>query len=77
MKWFFGSAVFAKAEAELKLAVAADEDGSIYYLLGNVYRKLGRQREADEAFETMNRIKQAKLKETQQRAERSMQKEAR
>ena len=69
-KAYYGVGQFNKAEAELQKAAAADDDGSTHYLLARTYRQLGRTREAEEALATVARIKAAKLKQAQDRAER-------
>jgi len=69
-KAYYGIGQYELAEAELQKAVAADDDGSTHYLLARTYRQLGRTREADEALAMVTRIKAAKLKQAQERAER-------
>lgn len=69
-KAYFGVGQFEKAEAELQKAAPTDDDGSTHYLLARTYRQLGRAREAEEALATVTRIKAAKLKQAQERAER-------
>ena len=69
-KAYFGVGQFEKAEAELQKAAPTDDDGSTHYLLARTYRQLGRAREAEEALATVTRIKAAKLKQAQDRAER-------
>ncbi len=69
-KAYYGVGQYNKAEAELQKAAAADGDGSTHYLLARTYRQLGRTREAEEALATVARIKAAKLKQAQDRAER-------
>lgn len=64
---------YQKAEAEYKLALASDHDGSIHYKLGRVYQSLGRKQDAGREFvvsEQLNRESHAKLeKQTQRLAE--------
>jgi tetratricopeptide (TPR) repeat protein len=69
-KAYFNVGQFEKAEAELQKAAPTDDDGSTHYLLARTYRQLGRAREAEEALATVTRIKAAKLKQAQERAER-------
>ena len=54
---------YPEAEKELKLAAAEDTDGSVYDLLGRVYKKLGRTQEAASAFSKS----QALLHESQEK----------
>jgi tetratricopeptide (TPR) repeat protein len=42
---------YPKAEAEFKIAVAADRDGSVHYKLARVYQALGQKEEASREFE--------------------------
>lgn len=51
------------AERQLKLALAGDRNGSVYYMLGNVYKAQGRTADAAKALETARRIKAARLAE--------------
>jgi tetratricopeptide (TPR) repeat protein len=60
-KAFYQRREFGKAEAELKIALADDLEGSVHYLLGNVYKQLGRDREAAAAFAESRRIKAERL----------------
>jgi tetratricopeptide (TPR) repeat protein len=55
---------YEDAERELKVALPADHDGSIYGLLANVYKKLGRPVEAQKAFEESIKMKAAVAGET-------------
>jgi tetratricopeptide (TPR) repeat protein len=41
---------YPKAEAEFKIAVAADHDGSVHYKLARVYQALGQKEEASREF---------------------------
>jgi tetratricopeptide (TPR) repeat protein len=55
---------YRKAEAEFKLAVAGDRDGSVHYKLGRVYRALGEKEKADREFtlsSELNRESHSKL----------------
>lgn len=61
---------YEKAEAEYKIALAGDHDGSVHYKLGRVYQALGNKREASHEFtisEQMNRESHAKLENQTQR----------
>jgi tetratricopeptide (TPR) repeat protein len=42
---------YPKAEAEFKIAVASDHDGSVHYKLARVYQALGQKEEASREFE--------------------------
>jgi tetratricopeptide (TPR) repeat protein len=42
---------YANAEAEFKIAVASDHDGSVHYKLARVYQALGQKEEASREFE--------------------------
>src|ERR1022692_3063139 len=52
---------FLKAEGELRKAQADDPEGNVHYLLGTVYRQLGRNGEASAAFAESGRIKVERL----------------
>src|SRR5438552_18534410 len=69
-KAYYRLGLYAKAEAELKQAAAADDDGSTHYLLARTYRSLQRLKEADEALQMVTKIKAAKLQQALERAER-------
>lgn len=61
---------YEKAEAEYKLAIAGDHDGSVHYKLGRVYQALGKKQEASREFavsEQMNRESHQKLEEQTRR----------
>jgi tetratricopeptide (TPR) repeat protein len=60
-KAYYQRREFASAEQELKKAAASDPEGSVRYLLGNVYKELGREQEAAAAFAESRRIKQERL----------------
>lgn len=64
---------YAKAEAELKQAVNADDDGSTHYLLARTYQKLDRKQEAEQAMQIVTERKAARLKQVLDRAERTRQ----
>lgn len=70
-KAYYNVGQFQKAEAELKLALKDDEDGSTHYLLARAYKQLGKTREADETLQMVSRIKSANLKAAQDRAEKA------
>jgi tetratricopeptide (TPR) repeat protein len=55
---------YRKAEAEFKIAVAWDHDGSVHYKLGRVYQALGEKDKADREFgisTSLNRESHSKL----------------
>ena len=52
---------FARADKELRRALADDPEGSIHYLLGNVDKQLGRDQDANAAFAESRRIKAERL----------------
>lgn len=61
---------YAKAEAEYKLGVARDHDGSVHYKLARVYQALGQKADADREFAvytSMNRETHEKLEQRGQR----------
>ena len=61
---------YEKAEAEYKIGLAGDQDGSVHYKLANVYRSLGKKAEADREFAiytSMNEASHAKLEKRGQR----------
>lgn len=51
-----------KAVKTMQPALAGDADGSFHYRLGQWYRKLGKQREAAEAFAETTRLKEERYK---------------
>ena len=51
-----------KAAMEMQRALPSDIDGSLHYRLGRWYRKLGREREAAEAYSQTARLKDEKRK---------------
>jgi tetratricopeptide (TPR) repeat protein len=55
---------FLKAELELRKALADDPQGKLHYLLGQVYKELGRGQEASAAFAESRRIKAERLSAT-------------
>jgi tetratricopeptide (TPR) repeat protein len=61
---------YPKAEAEFKLAVAGDHDGSVHYKLARVYQALGEKENASREFAlstTMNRETHSKLEKQTER----------
>jgi tetratricopeptide (TPR) repeat protein len=52
---------FVKAEREFRRALTNDPEGSIHYMLANVYKQLGREEEARSAFAESRRIKVERL----------------
>lgn len=61
---------YARAEAELKLAVRADHDGSVHYKLGKVYQALGRKEEAAREFAVSTALNREAHRKAEQRAQR-------
>jgi Tfp pilus assembly protein PilF len=51
-----------KAAMEMQRALPSDIDGSLHYRLGRWYQKLGREREAAEAYSQTARLKDEKRK---------------
>ena len=51
-----------KAATEMQRALPSDIDGSLHYRLGRWYQKLGREREAAEAYSQTARLKDEKRK---------------
>ena len=63
---------YPKAEAEFKIAVAADHDGSVHYKLARVYQALGQKEEASREFElstALNAESHRKLEKQRERLE--------
>lgn len=61
---------YRKAEAEYKIGLANDQDGSVHYKLAKVYQALGQKQNADREFAvyaTMNRDTHEKLEKRGQR----------
>ena len=61
---------YAKAEAEFRLAVAGDHDGSVHYQLARVYQAQGEKENAAREFElssSLNRESHAKLEKQTER----------
>jgi tetratricopeptide (TPR) repeat protein len=61
---------YNKAEAEYKIALAGDQDGTVHYKLAKVYQLLGKKAEADREFaiySSMNEESHAKLEQRGQR----------
>jgi Tfp pilus assembly protein PilF len=61
---------YAKAEAEFKVAVSADRDGSVHYKLARVYQALGQKVKAAREFElstTLNAETHTKLEKQRER----------
>jgi tetratricopeptide (TPR) repeat protein len=61
---------YPKAEAEFKIAVAGDQDGSVHYKLARVYQALGEKENASREFTlstTMNRETHSKLEKQTER----------
>ena len=48
---------FEKAKVQLRQSLSIDDDGSIHYMLGNVYRELGQMDEAMKMMETAAQMK--------------------
>ncbi len=51
-----------KAVTAMQPALAGDADGSFHYRLGRWYQKLGKRREAAEAFAETARLKEKRYK---------------
>ena len=49
------------AERELKKAISDDPEGTAHFLLGMVYRKMGRMQESDAALGESRRIRAERL----------------
>jgi tetratricopeptide (TPR) repeat protein len=62
-KAFYLNQEYTKAERELKATLSADNDGTVHYLLGMVYRELGRTEESRQALAESRRIKSERLAE--------------
>ena len=60
-KAFLQRQEFLKAEGELRKAQADDPEGNVHYLLGNVYKQMGRNGEASAAFAESRRIRAERL----------------
>ena len=61
---------YAKAEAEFKLALPADQDGSVHYKLARIYQVMGDKENATREFEistSLNRESHAKLEKQTER----------
>jgi tetratricopeptide (TPR) repeat protein len=62
--------IYDKAEAEYKIGLAGDQDGSVHYKLAKVYQSLGKKTEAEHEFAiytSMNEAAHAKLEQRGQR----------
>ncbi|MFZ0594116.1 MAG: tetratricopeptide repeat protein [Bryobacteraceae bacterium] len=62
-KAYFQRQEFAQAVGELNRGLAPDDQGNVHYVLGMVYKKMGRMKEARAAFEQSRRIKTERLAE--------------
>lgn len=62
-KAYFQRQEFAQAVEELVRGLATDDQGDVHYILGMVYKKMGRMKEARAAFEQSQRIKAERLAE--------------
>lgn len=60
-KAYFEREEFAQAVAELDRALSSDDEGNVHYVLGMVYKKMGRMNEAKAAFEESEQIKTERL----------------
>ncbi len=69
---FYQRNELAVAERELKKAVSDDPEGSAHFLLGMVYRKMGRIQESKAALEESRRIRAERLAEVNVEKEESM-----
>ncbi len=61
---------YNKAEAEYKLALANDQDGSVHYKLAKVYQLLGKKAEADREFAIYTAMNQETHSKLEQRGRR-------
>jgi tetratricopeptide (TPR) repeat protein len=60
-KAYFQRQKFDQAVDELSRALPTDDQGGVHYVLGMVYKKMGRMKEAQAAFEESQRIKAERL----------------
>jgi len=67
---------YARAETELKLALAGDHDGEAHYQLAQVYRARGQEQEAARQFETAEALRQGSHREDEARLQRLQQYQA-
>lgn len=56
-KAFYQQKRFQQAIGELRQALATDQDGNVYYMLGMVYRDMGRSQESQAALSESRKIK--------------------
>ena len=61
---------YRKAEAELKIAAAADDDGSVHYKLARVYQTLGEKDKAATEFALSAQMNHESHRKLEQRTER-------
>ncbi len=61
---------YAKAEAEFKIAVSADRDGSVHYKLARVYQALGQKQRAAREFELSTALNAETHRKLEQQRER-------
>ncbi|PYU78488.1 MAG: hypothetical protein DMG50_27335 [Acidobacteria bacterium] len=61
---------YAKAEAEFKIAVSADRDGSVHYKLAKVYQALGQKEKAAREFELSTALNAKTHRKLEQQRER-------
>jgi tetratricopeptide (TPR) repeat protein len=61
---------YAKAEAEFKIAVSADRDGSVHYKLAKVYQALGQKEKAAREFELSTALNAETHRKLEQQRER-------
>ena len=59
-----------KAEAEFKIAVSADRDGSVHYKLAKVYQALGQKEKAAREFELSTALNAKTHRKLEQQRER-------
>lgn len=60
-KAFYQQKNFQKAIGELRQALATDQDGNVHYMLGMVYRDMGRSQESQAALSESRKIKAERL----------------
>ena len=61
---------YREAEAEFKMAVAGDRDGSVHYKLGRVYRALGEKEKADREFRLSSELNHESHSKLEKQADR-------
>ncbi len=67
---YFQLKEYSKAEAEYKIALAGDQDGSVHYKLAKVYQLLGKKADADREFAIYTAMNQETHSKLEQRGRR-------